>query len=116
MEYLYCYKEKCYDKTYIVKPSNVDKNAVIKIVTDYEIDSEISLNKKLANVEDTFECFGKIKYRYLGVTREVQAKKITADYLKNNVAYLEVPSEVTDANKIELILSIRGKNITIILK
>ncbi len=114
--YLYCYKDDCYNKNYIVKPSNSDKNVVIMIETDYEIDSEIRLKKKLANVEDTFECFGKIKYRYLGVSYEIKAKKINADYTKSNVAYLEVPSEVADANKIELILSIRGKIVTIVLK
>jgi hypothetical protein len=114
--YLYCYKDDCYNKNYIVKPSNSDKNVVIMIETDYEIDSEISLKKKLANVEDTFECFGKIKYRYLGVSYEIKAKKINADYTKSNVAYLEAPSEVADANKIELILSIRGKIVTIVLK
>ncbi len=114
--YQYCYKDNCYDRSYIVKPENSDKNVVIKINTEYEVDSEISLKKQLANVENLFEYFAIIKYRYLGVSYEMPAKKISADYLKNNIAYLEVPREVIDANKIEIILSIRGKKITIILK
>ncbi len=114
--YQYCYKNNCYDKSYVVKPSDSDKNVIIKITAEYEVDSESSMKKQLSNVENLFEYFAKIKYRYLGVSYEMPAKKVNVDYLKSNIAYLEVPREIIDANKIEIILSIRGKKITIVLK
>ena len=43
-------------------------------------------------------------------------KKITVDYDVDNYSYMEIPKEVLNANKIDLIILIRGVKYTINLK
>lgn len=114
--YNYCLNKTCYDKTYIISPSNTEKNTIIKIQGTYKIDDSIYLKDYLKNFGSIFEYFGVIKYRYMGDIYTEKLNKLNVSYEKDGIAYYEVSNKVDNADKVEINLTIRGKIITINLK
>ena len=114
--YNYCLNNDCYDKSFIIAPLNVEKNSILKLNGTYTIDNDIYLKKHLNNLSSIFEYFGIIRYRYQGEVYNDKINKASVIYEREQNAYFEVSNKVSQANKIELILTIRGKIITIILK
>ncbi len=114
--YEYCLNKDCYTKTFIISPTDKEKNSILKLKGNYNVDNDIYMKKYLNSLSSIFEYFGMIKYRYQGEVYTEKINKASVAYEKNENAYFEVSNKVSQANKIELILTIRGKIITIILK
>lgn len=110
-----CINNSCYNKTVMVEPINRYK-AILKLKTNLTVDDNIYMKKYLDNTSSLLEYYGKIKYRYLSNNYESDLVKIVNKKLNNDYTYIEVPENVLEADKIELIISIRGKIYSIILK
>ena len=106
------------EATYSIIPSSTDKGevCVLKIKASLEIDDDAYMKKYIKIPADLFEQYGIIRYRYQGNYKSVKLKKINVDYDPDNYSYLEVSKDIESANKIELIIAIRGVKYTIILK
>ncbi len=102
---------------YSILPQNRNgKISLIKIKSNINIDKDVYINKHINIPADFFDYYGIIRYRYMGNYKTVKLEKVNVDYEKDNYAYLEIPSEVEQANKIDLIILIRGVKYTINLK
>ena len=115
-KYDYCLNNKCYKNTYVVKPMSYGNNIILRIESNITLDKDIYMNKYIKSISDFYKYYGVIKYRAYGVTKEVSANIIQAEYDIDKYSYIEVPKEVENANKIEVILTIRGIKYTIVLK
>lgn len=110
-----CVNNKCYDKVFFVEP--VKSNTILmKVKSSLIMDQNAYMSKYINNVAGLLEYYGRIKYRYLGDMYETNILKVSNKNLDNTYAYLELPQNIKDADKIELIISVRGKTYTIILK
>ena len=74
------------------------------------------MSKYIKCPADFFEQYGIIRYRYQGNYTNVKLKKIKVDYDVDNYSYMELTNEVLKANKIDLIVLIRGIKYTFNLK
>ena len=74
------------------------------------------MKKNIKTSSDLFSYYGIIRYRYYGEYKNVKLEKLDADVNINSYAYLLIPKEVLKANKIELIILIRGQKYTFNLK
>ena len=110
-----CINNNCYNKTVMVEPVNRYK-AILKLKTNLTVDDNIYMKEYLDNSSSLLEYFGKIKYRYLGENYESNLVKIVNKKLNNDYSYLEVPEKVLESDKISLIINVRGKIYSIILK
>ena len=118
-KYKYCdSSEKCYDSTYVIKPATVGKGSlsILKINSTIKVDENLYMKKYMKNPIDLYKYYAKLKYRYQGVVKTVDLGIVNTNYEVEKYSYLEVPSEVEEANKIEIILSIRDIKYTIMLK
>ena len=88
----------------------------IKIKGNIEMDDSVYMSKLIKYPADLFEQYGIIRYRYQGNYKTVKLEKINVNYEKDNYSYMEVTKEVLKANKIELIILIRGVKYTFGLK
>ena len=103
---------------YSIIPSSTDKGelSVLKIKASLDLDDSIYMKENIKVPADLFEEYGIIRYRYQGNYKSLKLKKIDVDYDSDNYSYLEVSKEIEVANKIELIIAVRGVKYTIILK
>lgn len=118
-KYEYCITEgNCTNNTYIVKPISTGKGnlSVLKLRGTLELDDDLYMNKYISNLGDLLSYFGKINYRYRGKYKTASITKIPTKLKTNEYSYVEVPSELAEANKIEIILTIRGIKYTLVLK
>lgn len=117
--YKYCSDETtCYEGTYIVRPESTGKGSVtvLKLKTTAYIDNSISFSKYLNYPRDIIKYYGKIRYKANGIIKTTVPEIINTKYQKDTYTYLEVPKEIEIAEKIELIITIRGIKYTIVLK
>ena len=117
----YTYKTndgKIHNAVYSIIPSSVDKQnkTIIRFKTSLILDKNLKINKTIKNVTDFFNYFCSIRYRYLGNYKNVKLEKMNLGFESKDYIYLEIPAEVKEANKIELIILIRGIKYTISLK
>ncbi len=115
-KYDYCLDATCYKNTYVVKPMSYGNNTILRIESNLNMDKNIFMNKYIKNVSDFYKYYSLIKYRAYGVTKNISVNIIQVDYDNDKYSYIEVPKEIENANKIELILTIRGVKYTIVLK
>ncbi|NLC48264.1 MAG: DUF4352 domain-containing protein [Tenericutes bacterium] len=118
-KYKYCdSKGECYDSTYIVKPETTSKGSlsILKIKSTIIVDGDLYMKKHMKNPSDLYKYYATLKYRYQGVVKTVDLGVIETNFESEKYSYLEVPSELEEANKIEIILSIRNIKYTIVLK
>ena len=117
-KYNYCVNDDCNVTTYSIIPESTNKGslAVLKLKTTLDMDKSVYVNKLIKYPEDLFNYYGFIRYRYMGKYKTVKLDKINTDIFKNEYSYFEIPQEVINSNKIELILLIRGIKYTFILK
>lgn len=102
---------------YSILPENQKgKVSIIKIKGSINMDQNVYISKYISCPADLLEYYGIIKYRYMGNYKEIKLKKINVKYEIDDYSYLEIPSEVEKANKIDLIILIRGVKYTINLK
>ena len=113
--YVYCYKKNCYDKTYTIKPSDIKKK-VLKLDYSLNIDQDSFVSNIIKESSDIFEYFGNLKYKYLTKEYEDKLDIIKTEHTKNGAIYFEVPSNITEADTINIIFNIRNKNRSITLK
>lgn len=117
--YKYCIKEnECFDNTNIIKPNTVGKGniAVLRLKTRTTIDDNIYIKKYIKDAADIISNFGKIEYRVYGKYKSTSVTKINNKLTTSEYIYLEVPYDLSEANKIEIILIIRGLKYTFVLK
>ncbi len=101
----------------IPKTTTKGKISVLKLETSFSsIDESVYMSKNIKIPADLFDYYGLLNYRIQGENKITKLKKINVSYKNESSAYLEIPSEVKDANKIELILLIRGIKYTFNLK
>ena len=118
-KYEYCdSNDDCYTGSYIVKPSETGKGnvSVLKLKMTSEIDKSIYSSKYFTYPKDIIKYYGKIRYIYNGNEKTINPEIIDTKYQKSTYTYIEVPKELESAEKIELIITIRGIKYTIILK
>lgn len=118
-KYEYCIEENnCMINTYIVKPISTGKGnlSVLKLRGTLDLDEDLYMNKYITNLGDLLSYFGKISYRYRGKYKTASISKIPTKLKTDEYSYVEVPSELAEANKIEIILTIRGIKYTLVLK
>lgn len=115
-KYDYCLNDKCYKNTYIVKPVSYGDNTILRIESKLTLDNEVYMNKYIKNASDFYKYYAIIRYRAYGVTKDVASNIIQVEYDNDKYSYIEVPKELENANKIEIILTIRGIKYTIVLK
>ena len=73
-------------------------------------------SKYINKPSDFFDYYGLLEYRYMGEYKKSKMTKINVNYETENYSYLEVPGELMYANKIDMIILIRGVKYTINLK
>ena len=117
-KYQKCDKDVCDEITYVVSPNNVGKGnlSVLKLNTNLELDKDLNVNSFIKNVGDLIGYYGFISYHYLNENKIINIQNINVKYNNDSISYFEIPSEVKNADKINLILLIRGIKYTIILK
>ena len=105
------------DSIYSIEPSNKGKLCILKIDASFvNTDSDVYMSKYIKTPADLFNYYGLIRYRYLGNYKTAKLNKIGVKYETDKYSYLEMPSEVMEANKIEFIILIRGVKYTFNLK
>ena len=91
-------------------------NTILRIESNLNMDKNVFMNKYIKKASDFYKYYSLIKYRAYGVTKSISTNIIQVDYDNDKYSYIEVPKELENANKIELILTIRGVKYTIVLK
>lgn len=114
--YDYCISDKCSKNTYVVKPLTYGTNTILRLESNLTLDNNTYMKKYIQSISDFYKYYATIKYRAYGVTKVIDANIITVDYDTDKYTYFEVPLEVENANKIEIILTIRGIKYTFVLK
>ena len=117
-EYTYKINGKTRKGIYSIIPEGTNKGEIVilKIKGNIEMDESVYMSKLIKYPADLFEQYGIIRYRYQGNYKTVKLNKLNVSYDKDNYSYLEVTKEVLKANKIELIILIRGVKYTFNLK
>lgn len=110
-----CYNNDCSKYTYVVNPSGKN-NAVLKIKSTVTVDNSVYISKYIKYPSNFFKYFAKIYYRYQGVTKKLDVTLINSTYGKEEYTYIEVPEKMKEANKIEMLIDIRGVKYTLVLK
>ena len=116
--YKYTINNEVKNGIYSIMPSEKNRGTytIAKFKSRLELDDSLYINKKIKTAADLLDFYGIIRYRYQGNYYEVKLSKIAVDFDIQNYSYLEIPLEVKEANKIDLILLIRGIKYTINLK
>ena len=106
------------DSFYSIIPINgKGRTSVLKVTAKFENqDNTATMSKYINKPVDFFGYFGLINYRYLGNYKTSKLNKITTAYETDNYSYLEIPDEVANANKVKIIILIRGVKYTFNLK
>ncbi len=106
------------DSFYSIIPiHNNGQSTILKITANFEnIDNNTTMSKYIRKPVDLFSYYGIISYRYLGNYKTEKLTRINVSYENDKYSYLEVPKEVENANKVKLILLIRGSKYTFNLK
>lgn len=115
--YNYCVTE-CYVGKKIIQadPLGKDKRTIIKLDMQREIDSDLYINKYLTDNASFINLFGTLVYNINSSEKIASFKVKTFDKVELQNVYLEVPDEIKNANLIKLIINIRDKKYTIVLK
>ncbi len=106
---------------YTIMPSTANKSSVnvMKIVSTFEHNDELDpfLKKYINYSSDLIGYYGYLNYNIYGNNKSVKLIKISdSDFSPDNYSYFEVPTELKNANKIDLIILIRGSKYTFNLK
>ena len=109
---------KTHNATYTIIPNNVNRSEtkIIRFKASTNIDSSSYSGKYIKNASDLLYYYGIIRYRYLGNYKETKLSKMSLGFESKDYIYMEISKEVGLANKIDLILLIRGIKYTINLK
>ena len=116
-EYNYYVNNELRKGTQFILPdsTNRSESTILKLKANIVVDDNISVSKYLNNAGDLFERYGLLRYRYQGNYKTVKLTKINTNFKNDEYAYLQIPKDIETANKLELILLIRGVKYTFIL-
>lgn len=98
-------------ESYIVEP--ISSNVILKISYDLKLDESITYIKTFI---DMINRFGKITYNYNGKVYTAKYLNLTPINYANNNVYLSVEKIVAESTNIELVITVRNKRYTYILK
>lgn len=114
-EYIYCVKDDCKEGVYVVTPKISENGNVLllKLNTTINVDENINMKNYIKNPSDLLEYYGILRYTTFGNVKAMTIKTIDVKYNKDKVAYIEVPEEIVNASKIELIFNVRGLKYTV---
>ena len=116
--YKYSLNNKMVDGIYIIKPevNNRGPRTVLKLQVEFDLDKDSFANKIIKEPTDLFLKYGKVKYRYQGVYYYADLEKTKNEYQIQLYSFLGITKDIDNANKIDIILTIRGMKYTINLK
>jgi hypothetical protein len=106
---------------YTIMPSTANEASinVLKLTATFEHNEELNavLKKRINYASDLIGYYGHINYTLYGNNKTVKLTKISdSDFSPDSFSYYEVPSEIKNASKIDLILIIRDTKYTFNLK
>lgn len=117
LNYNYCVNQNCFDSVEYLRPgTNSNSNMVLmKLSTSFTSEDKIS---KIKNVYDLISIFGSIQYKINGETKTMKNRlvEVTPKRAITGDIYLEVTSELMNADEIDILLNIRNKIYTYHLK
>ncbi len=104
--------------TYTVMPekTSLGISAIMKINSEIKVDESVNMAKYIKKPSDFYKYYGILTYRALGKTGNVKLVPKDVIYETDKFTYFEVPIELMDADKLQLVLLIRGQKYTFILK
>lgn len=116
--YKYCSNNNCFEGSTTIKRNITQKieTTILKLETEFNINSNLFISKHLTKASDFMKYFATVNYTLDGKTKTTKVNIITSKYVKNNVAFLEVPKEIENASNIKLYLTIRNSRYIITLK
>ena len=116
--YKYTINGEVKDVIYSIMPSDKNKGLVLllKLKCRMNLDDSTYISKKVKTPADLLSLYGILSYRYQGEWYNTKLNKIDISYDIQDYTYMEIPKDVENANKINLILLIRGVKYTISLK
>ena len=114
-DYIYCVEEDCKEGVYVVTPQISDKGNVtlLKLNTTIKMDENIPMYKYVKNPSDLLEYYGLIRYTTYGNVKTISINTVDIKHNEDKVSYIEIPSEIMNASKIELIFNVRGIKYTV---
>lgn len=117
-EYKYTIDNKEKKGIYSIIPQSANKESlcVLKLKATVDIDQSVYFSKYITKPSDFFEHYGILRYRYMGEYKTKKMTKINVGFETENYSYMEIPKEVQEATKVDLIILIRGIKYTINLK
>ncbi len=103
---------------YTIIPDKISSgnNVIMKLESSIEVDKDSNSSKFISIPSDLYKYYGFIYYRALGESEEIKIVPKDVIFEKNKYTYFEVPDKIKNADKIELILLVRGQKYTFILK
>ena len=101
---------ECKDYTYIVRP-NTSGNYIMKVNSNV-----IGDNSYLKYPFDFYKYFVLIKYRTYGNVYNIRCNVLNTSDLTSDYVYIEVPSSIVNANKIEFVINNRENKYNLVLK
>ena len=102
--------------TIIPDKTSSGDSIILKLESSIKIDQEAYVSNYIKYPADLYKYYGFINYRALGKTYTIKMKSKDVIYEKDKYSYFEVPSNLQDADKIELIILVRGQKYTFVLK
>ena len=118
LQYNYCVKENCIESYEYLKPST-DNNAdyLLKLSGTFDLDENLDL-KRINSLYKMLYYFGRITYTKddKTLTMNIKIKQVKPKKASSNDTYIEITKEVAEAEHINIVLNIREKLYTIILK
>lgn len=116
-EYSYCKNDLCASLTENIAPSinSTAYNDIMKITGEFNL-GEGATNSEIDSLHELLTLYGKLEYTYEGTRYTLTSFISATDNETISEAYLEVPEEVNDADKIKLIIQIRNAEYTFVLK
>ena len=89
---------------------------ILKLETQVKIDETAVASNYIKKPRDLYKYYGFISYRAVGKTYSIKMNPKDVIYEIDKYSYFEVPSNLQDADKIDIILLVRGQKYTFVLK
>ncbi len=116
--YKYCSNSNCFEGVTTIQPeiTRRSEKMILKLETEFTINKSLFISKYLTTISDFMKYFATINYTLNNKIKTIKVNIITSQYIRNTVAFLEVPKEIEGANSVKLYLTIRNSRYIITLK
>ncbi len=117
-KYTYVFDGEKKSGVYTILPDTLSsgKNVIMKIDSTITIQEDVHMAKYIKLPSDLYKYYGFVSYRANGVSKEVKITPKDVLFEKEKYTYLEIEKDIMNADKIDLVLLIRGQKYTFILK